>query len=244
MPRKTLGTIASGCLALAVVLGAAGATGAARADDVKTQYPNMAPVEQYRMERDAEIALARTAAPESISKDAEVLVLGQKGYEAAAKGTNGFVCMVARSWAAGIDDPDFWNPKLRAPICFNASAVRSSLAINRKKTELILAGRSRTQMFEDIKTALDKKELARPDNGAMCYMMSKQQYLSDKDKQWLPHLMFFMSRTEPTAWGANAAGSPILGGEDTMTHMTVFLVPVANWSDGTAGPAADTAHSH
>jgi len=244
MPRTTLGTMGSRCLMLAVVLGAARATSAARAEDVKTSYPGMAPMEQYRMERDAEIALARTAAPESISRDAEILVLGQKGYETAARGKNGFVCMVARSWSAGIEDPDFWNPKLRAPICFNPAAVRSYLPVTRKKTELILAGRPKAQMFEDIKAALDRKELPRPDNGAMCYMMSKQQYLSDKDGRWLPHLMFFMSQTEPAAWGANSEGSPVLGGEDTVNHMTVFLVPVANWSDGTPGPAPETAHSH
>ena len=59
------------------------------------------------MERDAEIALARSAAPESISQDAEVMVLGQHGYETAVKGKNGFLCMVERGWTAGTDDPDF-----------------------------------------------------------------------------------------------------------------------------------------
>lgn len=62
------------------------------------------------MERGAEIALARSAAPESISRDAEVMVLGRHGYETAIKDKNSFVCMVERSWSAGIDDPDFWNP--------------------------------------------------------------------------------------------------------------------------------------
>ncbi len=54
----------------------------------------MAPLDQYLMEQNAEIALARTAAPESISKDAEIMVLGRRGYETAVKGTNGFVCIV------------------------------------------------------------------------------------------------------------------------------------------------------
>jgi hypothetical protein len=80
-------------------------------------------------DRNAEITLARSAAPESISRDAEVMLLGRHGYETALKGKNGFLCMVQRSWAAGIDDPDFWNPKLRAPICFNAPAARSYLPL-------------------------------------------------------------------------------------------------------------------
>jgi hypothetical protein len=53
--------------------------------------PNMAPLDQYMMERDAEVALARTAAPEDISRDATVLVMGWHGYETAVEGKNGFV---------------------------------------------------------------------------------------------------------------------------------------------------------
>ncbi len=75
------------------------------------------PVDQYMMERSAEIAMAQSAAPPSISKDAEVMVMGRHGYEVAVKGKNGFVCMVERGWTAGVDDPVFWNPKIRGPIC-------------------------------------------------------------------------------------------------------------------------------
>ena len=96
-------------------------------DAKKISYPSMAPLDQYLMARDAEIALARSAAPDSISKDAEILVLGQHGYETAVKGKNGFVCIVERGWTAGSDDPSFWNPKLRGPLCLNAAAVRSYL---------------------------------------------------------------------------------------------------------------------
>src|SRR5664279_2761323 len=98
------------------------------AQDAKAQYPSMAPIDEYLMaDRNAEIALARSAAPESISRDAEVLVLGRHGYETAVKGKNGFVCIVERSWTAPIDDPNFWNPKLRGPLCLNAPAVRTYL---------------------------------------------------------------------------------------------------------------------
>src|ERR1017187_5711625 len=234
MPRKTLGTIASRCLALAVVLGAAGATTAVQAQDAKSPYPTMAPLDQYRMERDAEITLARSAAPESISRDAEVLVLGQKGYETAAKGRNGFVCVVARSWTAGKDEPDFWNPKLRAPICFNPPAVRSYLPQTIRKTEWILGGRSKAQMFEYLKAALDRKQLPTPESGAMCYMMSKQGYLSDRDLHWHPHVMLFVPLTDPATWGANLPGSPVMASKDTQGRLTVFLIPVRRWSDGTA----------
>jgi hypothetical protein len=230
MPRKTLGKIASRCLALAVVLGAAGATSAAEAQDAKTLYPNMAPVEQARME--------------SISRDAGVMVLGQRGYETAVQGKNGFVCLVERGWASEIEEPDFWNPRLRGPICFNAAAVRSYVPISMKRTESILASQSKARMSAEIQAAFDKKEFPPPEPGAMCYMLSKQQYLGDKGKNWRPHLMFFTSPTDASAWGANSPGSPVIAAEAAVNHMTVFLIPVANWSDGTPGPVPETAHSH
>ena len=232
MKRKILRKITVRSFALVIVLGPAWQ---AQAQDAKASYPTMAPLEQYLIaDRNAEIALARTAAPESISRDAEVLVLGRHGYETAVKGKNSFVCMVERSWTAGIDDPDFWNPKLRAPICFNPPAARSYLPLTIKKTELVLAGQSKAQMFDNIKTAFDKKELPTQEPGAMCYMLSRQGYLSDRDGHWHPHLMFFVPQTDVQTWGANLPRSPILAAEDAPDRLTVFLIPVATWSDGTA----------
>src|SRR5271169_4040127 len=118
MSRKIVKFFALGSFALGFVLTATQNW----AEDSKTPYPSMAPLEQYLMERNAEIALARSAAPESISRDAEVMVLGRHGYETVVKGTNGFVCVVERGWTAGIDDPVFWNPKIRGAICFNPPA--------------------------------------------------------------------------------------------------------------------------
>src|SRR6516225_8375557 len=215
-------------IAMVVVLGVAWY---AIAQDAQATYPSMAPLDQYLMEdRNSEIALARSAAPESIARDAEVMVLGRHGYETAIKGKNAFLCMVERSWTAPIDDADFWNPKLRAPICFNAAAAHSYLPRTIKKTELILAGRTKAQMIETIVAAIDKKELPAIEPGAMCYMLSKQGYLSDRDGHWHPHLMFFYSRTDPAAWGAGLPGSPILAFNDTWEHLTTFLVPVRVWS--------------
>jgi hypothetical protein len=210
-----------------------------RAQDAKAAYPAMAPLEQYRMPRDAEIALARSAAPKSLSNDAEVMVLGVHGYEVATEGTNGFVCMVLRSWAAGTDEPDFWNPKVRAAVCVNAAAARSYVPVNIKRTALIVAGRSKTEMVADLKLAFDKKELLVPEPGAMCYMMAKGSYLGDRDKHWHPHLMFFTPQTDALAWGANADGSPVLAAEDPENRQTIFLIPVGEWSDGTPGPPLD-----
>ena len=204
------------------------------AQEAKSPYPSMAPVDQYLMEDpNAEIVLARSAAPDSISRDAEVLVLGRRGYETAIQGKNGFVCVVERSWTAPIDDPNFWNPKLRGPVCLNAAAARSYLARTIKKTDLILAGRTKAQMVEAVTAAIDKNELPAMEPGAMCYMLSKQGYLSDQAGHWRPHLMFFVSQGDPAAWGADLPGSPVIAITDNWEHLTTFLVPVRRWSDGT-----------
>ena len=232
MKGKKVGAIALKNLALVFMLSTAWH---AMAQDAKAPYPSMAPLDQYLIEdRSAEIALARSAAPESISGEAEVLVLGRHGYETAIQGKNGFVCIVERSWTSPIDDPGFWNPKLRAPICFNAAAARSYLPRTIKKTDLILAGRTKAQMVEAITAAIDKKEFPAMEPGAMCYMLSKQGYLSDQDGHWHPHLMFFVSQADPATWGAGLPGSPIFAFNDTWEHLTTFLVPVRVWSDGTA----------
>jgi hypothetical protein len=229
--KRKVKAIAFTSLALMIVLAAARP---AEAQDVKTPYPNMAPLDQYLMERNAEIALARSAAPDSISLDAEVLVLGEHGYETAVKGKNGFVCMVERSWASPLDHPDFWNPRLRAPNCFNAVAARSYLPLTVRKTKVILATRSKAEMVKDIKAAVDKKELPPPEVGAMVYMMSKQGYLNDAAGHWHPHLMFILPPTDPATWGSGLPGAPLYSASDDLGRMTVFMVPVGKWSDGTS----------
>jgi hypothetical protein len=226
--------LAPGIVALLIVVGTAWQ---ARAQGQSPSYPAMAPIGQYHMEPDAEIALARSAAPVSISQDAEILVLGEHGIETAVKGKNGFVCVVLRAWAAGVDDPEFWNPKVRAPMCLNAAAARSYLPHILKKTEWALAGLSKPQITAKLNAAFDSHELTPPEPGSMCYMMSKQGHLSDRDGHWHPHVMFFVPATDTAAWGANLTGSPLLGFSNPAERDTVFLLTVEKWSDGTPGPA-------
>src|SRR5579863_10169494 len=148
MKRKIVKMIALALLALALALGA---TRHAQAQDAKNPYPTMLPLDQYLMDRDAEIAMSRSAGPNSISSGAKVLVLGRHGYETAVEGKNGFVCLVGRSWDLPKDNPAFWDPKIHGTVCFNAAAARSYLLTYFKKTELALAGRSNTQI-EDVIT--------------------------------------------------------------------------------------------
>lgn len=193
----------------------------------------MLPVAEYLLPRDAEISLARSAAPGSISGNARILVLTKNGYEEAVKGSNGFVCMVARSWSAGFGDPDFWNPSVRAPICYNAVAAESQVPETMKRTEVALAGRSESRIHEAIESGFRSGELPAAKAGSLAYMMSRQTYFSDREGHWLPHLMLFVPETPPKSWGAGLPGSPILGVDLHEEHLTVFLIPIGRWSDGT-----------
>ena len=228
MRPKTIRTFALFTVILAATVGVPREM---RTQDVTTPYPKMAPIDEYMMERNAEIALARSAAPDSISREADVMILGRHGYETAVKGKNGFVCLVERSWTSPIDDPEFWNPKGRAPICFNKAAARSYLPRTLKKTELVLARRTKTQMIETVRAAVANNELPPMEMGAMCYMLSKHGHLNDRDGHWHPHLMFFYSTTDPASWGVGKQGSPILAFDDKWEDLTVFLIPVREWSD-------------
>lgn len=225
----------------AAMLAALSMAGAARA--AETPYPAMAPVAAYMAANAAdEVVLARSAAPPAISQDAEVLVLGAHGYEVAAKGRNGFVCVVERSWAADFSDLEYWNSKIRAPICFNPASARSVLPTYLRQTAWLLAGASRAELIDRTKAALAAHELTAPASGAMCFMMSRQGYVNDKSAgPWKPHLMFFTPRSEPGAWGANLPGVPVMGGGGGEIDQTsVFFVPVGTWSDG--APASGPAH--
>ena len=213
------------------------ATGQARAQTQSASYSKMAPLSQYLIaDQNSEIALARSAASKSISEESEVLVLGPKGYANAVKGSNGFVCLVERSFGAAADDPEFWNSKIRSPICMNPAAARTYLPIILMKAKLALAGESKTEIGRKIASALDSKELPSLEPGAMCYMTSKEQYLSDSGKHWHPHVMFFIPGDAAKSWGGNLPGSPVIAANDPDERMTIFLVWVGNWSDGTPAP--------
>ena len=210
--------------------------GYAQAQASTARYPAMAPLAQYLMPESAEIALAHSAAPASISGDAEVMVLRRDGYATAVKGNNGFVCIVERAWGKATDDSEFWNQKMRAPHCFNPQAARTFLQIYLMKTKLVLAGKSKTEILKATTSALDRKELPPLEPGAMAYMMSKQQYLSDDDMSWHPHVMFYATGDATKSWGADLPDSPVMAANDPEERVTILFVLADKWSDGTLAP--------
>src|SRR5215467_2921760 len=209
------------------------------------KYARMAAIDQYLMEKNAEIQLARSAAPDSVSREATILVLGRQGYETAVEGKNGFVCMVERSWMAAFDWPEFWNPKVRAADCLNPQAARSILPIVFLRSRMVMAGRSKAEILSAIKAAFEKRQLPGLESGAMCYMMSKSAYLTDEDGHNLAHLMWYTALADGKDWGSGAAGSPVMAASywfssskepsqmKELPPILVFWVGVADWSDGT-----------
>ena len=220
-------TAMASCLALATT---------ARAAD----YAAMAPVDQYLMDPAAEIAMAKSAAPPAVAAKATILVLTRHGYDTAVTGSNGFVCAVERGWMSEYDFPQFWNPHMRGPLCYNPPAVRSILPYTIKRTELVLAGRTKEQMIAATSDGIKNHTLPPLEAGALTYMMSKEGYLNDKAHSWVPHLMFYFPRSTGATWGANLPGAPPMLNpqfQDSPEAMSVLMVPVTHWSDGTPAPA-------
>jgi hypothetical protein len=221
-------------------------------------YAGMAPLSRYLdTDQKAEIALARTAAPPSISDHATVLALTAHGYITAARGTNGFTCLVERSWMKHFEDPGFWNWHMRAPVCYNAAASSSVLPYTIFTTNLVLRGVPKAQLRDRINAAVTTHQLPALQPGSMAYMMSKEQYLTDPDPangvtatSWHPHVMFYAPLRDAAGdggpFGANLKGSPVVfdssGGNPD--PFTVFFVPVWKWSDGTPGPLLTMHHAH
>jgi hypothetical protein len=228
-------------LALVGLIGLAGAQG-----KKPMPYPVRAPVEQYRsLNVQEEIALARSAAPSSISAGAQILVLGKRGYETAVSGSNGFVCFVERSWTASFDDPEFWNPKIRGPNCFNPPAVRSVLPQYLRRTEWVLSGVAKDEMIEKERKAVAARQFTDPEAGSLSFMLSKQGNLGDQaDGPWFPHVMFFVKHGETAAWAAGLADSPILGKDGLPSEATVLFIPVRRWSDGSPALPSPMEHHH
>ncbi len=209
----------------------------AAAPDAKPQYTSMAPLHLYLDDRDTEIAMARSAAPEEIARDATVMVLTEHGYVTAVQGKNGFVCVVERAWMSPDDSPNFWNPKMRGPVCFNPPAARSILPTTLERTKLAIAGKSKSEIVAANKQAYDKKELPPLEPGSMSYMMSKRGCLTANCGN-LAHVMIYTPHMDPKEWGADLPNSPVILNPQfkDVEPIDVWVIPVGKWSDGTPAP--------
>jgi hypothetical protein len=199
--------------------------------------PTMGPIAQYLMsDPQAEIDLARSAAPPSIAAHADVLVLTSHGFESAVKGTNGFVCVVERSWTSPFNDTEFWNPQERGPDCYNPPAARTEIPQLLQEAQWALAGLSTQQMMERTKAAFFDHSFKPPEPGAFGFMLSKYGHLNHAHGPWYPHVMFFVPRDQVANWGPNVDNSPSQSTDRGPYLSSILVIPVLSWSDGSPAP--------
>lgn len=196
-------------------------------------------------DRGEEIALARSAAPPFLSDSASVYVLTDSGYVEAAKGTNGFTCFVIRSLIdSGKDSATTWDPRLRAPHCFNPEASRVALPNILYRTRSLIHGMTSARIESGVRSAYASHRWPSDPVGAVVYMLSPRQWLGPTNPAWKPHLMFFLPPDHaPLTMGATQDGkAPLIdAGPNPYGPGQLILAPVEQWSDGTPYVAAGSA---
>jgi hypothetical protein len=194
------------------------------------KYP---PLSEYMMPQDAEVALAKSAAPQNISDQATIRVLTTSGYQVVHQGDNGFVCMVMRGFTGA---PTFapaqlrmlinYDPKTRAPICFDPNAVKTVLPYYDLRTKLGLEGKTPDQITEAVRAAYDHGEIPKRAGVSFAYMWSADQILGPSG-HWHPHMMVFAPNYENSMLGNNDPGSHLpTVGDDAGTPLAVLVIPV------------------
>jgi hypothetical protein len=184
------------------------------------------------MARDAEVALAKSAAPANISGRATIKILTQTGYEVATSGDNGFVCLVMRGFTAA---PSFSPPKLRAmaydpgtlaPICLNPQATKLVLPYYDLRTRLALEGKTPDEIAEAVKQAYAKGAIPKRDEVSFAYMWSADQKIGPAG-HWHPHMMVYAPSYTNAMIGDNQPGSHLPAViDDAGTPFSVLVVPV------------------
>ena len=202
------------------------------ANSVWGQTPKYPAMSEYLMEQQAEVALAKSAAPSNISEGATIKVLTSSGYKVVHEGNNGFVCMVMRGWSAPTYTPTqfrdlVYESGLRAPICFNQIASQTVMPYYELRNKLGMEGKSPDQIAEGIETAYAKGELPKRDGVAYAYMWSADQNLGTGIGHWHPHIMIFSPYYNNEMLGGNAFGSPFpTVSDDAGTPFAVVVIPV------------------
>jgi hypothetical protein len=198
----------------------------------RAEGPKYPPISEYMMARDAEIALARSAAPASISDHATIKILTKSGYEVAREGDNGVVCMVMRGFSAPTYTPAqfrdlVYDPTVHAPICFTPPAARSVMPYYELRTKLAMEGKGPDQIAEGLQAAYIKGELPRRDAVSFAYMWSAHQHLGPGIGAWHPHMMVFAPYYDNAMVGGNAFGTPLPQvTDDAGTPFAVVVIPV------------------
>jgi hypothetical protein len=186
-----------------------------------------APYSEYEMPQQTEVSLARSAAPSSISEHATIEVLTPKGYEVAVKGTNGFICMVLRSWSAAPDPNDSRYAPIRGPVCFDPIAARTVVPAEELKAKLGLADKSPEEIEHEVARQYGLGKLPKMEGAAFAYMWSASQNLGRGAGAWHPHMMIYVPYYKNQWLGNNPVGNhsaPFVVGDGT--PYCIVMIPV------------------
>jgi hypothetical protein len=131
-----------------------------------------------------EIALARSAAPSSISAGARVLALTDTGYATIAEGSTSVTCVVNRSWDRSVE-----------PHCYDPEGAATVMRIELRRNYLRHLGRPEDEISKELAQGIMSGAYRLPARPALTYMMSSQQVLYDDNGRyvgkWRPHLMIY-----------------------------------------------------
>ena len=185
-----------------------------------------APFSDYAMARDAEIALARSAAPDRISSRATIKVLTPAGFEVAIEGDNGFLCMVLRSWSAAPDLETTYYARLRAPICYDPNAARTVAPVEDLRTKLGLEGQPPDAIAHEVAARYGLGQLPKMDGVAFAYMWSASSDTGPGFGAWHPHMMVFAPYYQNQTLGGNEPGghAPFVAGGGTPWSVALIVV--------------------
>lgn len=228
----------AGAAAWTILVVAAGTSGVAAQTRLES-------VEPYLMERQAEIELARSAAPRGIGAEATVFVLTRNGYERAVRGTNGFTCFVGRGWSGILEtgpadqrrvNPDVFDRGLRAPHCLNEVATKSVWPLHELRTRLLLEGHTVPEIVAETGRALRDGRLSPPVEGAFAYMMSAGQRLGNAGA-FRPHVMLYLPGATNLEWGADGLSLDYPFVADGGEPFAIVVIPTPAFSDGSRATA-------
>src|SRR5262249_30885341 len=206
-----------------------GSVGVSAPHAQSAKYP---PVANYLMPRDAEVALAKSAAPADISARATIKVLTASGYTVDHQGDDGFVCMVMRGWSAPTYTPEqfrdlVYDATVRAPICFDPGAAQTVMPYYELRSKLAMEGHPPDRIAQRVETAYARGDLPRRDGVTFAYMWSANQHLASGVGHWHPHMMVFSPYYKNATLGGNQFGSPLPQvTDDAGTPFAVVAIPV------------------
>lgn len=181
------------------------------------------------MERQAEIALARSAAPGAVSAGSRVWLWTGERYAIGDSGTTAVNCYVGRPWVPSVE-----------PHCFDAEGSATIMPIQMRRVELYAAGRNDTETEKQVAEEIRTGRLRLPTKPAMTYMMSAAQQLVSGTGTavgaWRPHLMIYYPNLTAAGTGLPGFVAEVGFVENPGTPFSAIVVPLATFVPSGAAP--------